>query len=154
VICALIFGAIAAAMLVLPRIYPLPLVVTRALDGADRYELLSLNPYLSRPDFYNHGMLGRVAITDRATRDHLNAELAAGARRSDGRVMACFNPRHGIRLTDARGVVTDVLICFECRQVQVIRNGKQIAAFTTDASPQAAFDEVLRAASVPLATKD
>jgi hypothetical protein len=152
---ALIAGAIALAALLLRATFGgLPGLAHQALVGAVRYELLSLNPHLSRPDFYNHEILGRVAIVDRATRERLNSALAEGARRSDGTVMACFNPRHGIRLTDARGVVTDVVICFECRQVQVMRDGKQIAAFTTDASPQAAFDEVLRGAGVPLAAGD
>jgi len=141
----------AAALMVWLRWREMPRVVSRALDQANTYELLSLNPYLSRPDYYNHAILGRVAIADRATRERLNSELAAGARLSDGRVMACFNPRHAIRVTGADGVVTDVVICFECRQVQVRRDGKQIGWFPTDASPQAAFDEVLRRAGVRLA---
>ena len=63
--------------------------------------------------------------------------------------MACFSPRHGIRVT-RHGRVTDVVICFECRQVRVYRDGHSVASFLTSASPQPVFDDVLRQANVPL----
>ncbi|HEY2589135.1 MAG TPA: hypothetical protein VGI81_25555 [Tepidisphaeraceae bacterium] len=126
----------------------------RPLDGAERYELFSLEPWMGVPApgagwFCNHAILGRVVITDRAVQDRLNTALRAGAWESDGSVGACFNPRHGIRVTHA-GVNTDYLICFECRQVQVWRDGKLSHTFLTAPTPQPPFDDVLRAAGVPL----
>ena len=62
----------------------------------------------------------------------------------------CFNPRHGIRVTSG-GVTTDLLICFECKEAVVFRDGQRVADWTTGRSPQADFDEALRQAGVPLA---
>jgi hypothetical protein len=128
----------------------MPRAASESLDRADRYELLSLYPYLSENEFYNHRVLGRTTVSDPATRKKLNAGLRAGARESDGSRMACFSPRHGIRVTE-RGRVTDFVICFECRQVRVYRDGVNVASFLTSASPQGVFDDVLRREGVPLA---
>jgi hypothetical protein len=131
----------------------IPHAAWNALNDADRYELLSLNPHLSESDYYGHEILGQTLIQDAAVRERLNNALQAGVRASDGRAYACFNPRHGIRVTHA-GVVTDFLICFECRQVQVWRGDQEIAHFLVSDSPQAVFDDVLKSADVPLAPKD
>ncbi|MDB5298582.1 MAG: hypothetical protein JWO87_245 [Phycisphaerales bacterium] len=135
------------------RWHGMPLVAARALADADQYEVLSLRPYPWKPDFYNHEILGRMTVTDTTIRQRLNAALQSGVRESDGTRMACFNPRHGIRVTRA-GETTDFVICFECRQVQVWRGGKKITFFLTSASPQPVFDEVLQKANVPLAPKE
>lgn len=128
----------------------LPRAVTAALECADAYELLSLNPTLSEDEFYNHRVLGRMNVADPATRATLTQALSDGARESDGSIMACFNPRHGIRATRG-GRVTELVICFECKQVRVYQNGRRVSSFLTSPSPQRVFDEVLRAARVPLA---
>ena len=130
-----------------------PRTAWNALNDADRYELLSLNPHLSKPDYYGHEILGQTLVQAPSVRERLNNTLKAGARSSDGRAYACFNPRHGIRVTHA-DVVTDLLICFECRQVQVWRGGQKIAYFLVSESPQPVFDEVLKSAGVPLAPKE
>lgn len=124
----------------------------RTLTNADKYELLSLEPYQLGRRTDNDGILGRTTIIDPATQARLNYALAAGVRESDGTAAACFNPRHEIRITQ-RGVTTEIIICFECRQVQVQRGGKVIAYFLTSESPQQTFDEVLLKAGVPLASK-
>ncbi|MDB5333036.1 MAG: hypothetical protein JWP03_4187 [Phycisphaerales bacterium] len=148
-----VVGVALATALAWVRWHGMPGVAARALADADRYELLSLRPFPFKPEFYNHEILGRTTVTDAATRQRLNAALQSGVRESDGTAMACFNPRHGIRVTRA-GETTDFLICFECRQVQVWRDGKKIATFLTSASPQSVFDEVLQKAHVPLAAEE
>jgi hypothetical protein len=148
-----VVALIAAAALAYLRWHGMPRVAWKALNDADRYELLSLYPYLSKPDYYNHEILGRTVITDVAVRDRLNHTFQAGVRQSDGTIMACFYPRHGIRVTHA-GVTTDFVICFECRQVQVWRGNQKIASFLVSESPQPAFDDVLKSAGVPLAPKE
>jgi hypothetical protein len=144
---------VAAGMLAYMRWHGMPRVAWNALNDADQYELLSVHPYLSKPDYYNHEILGRTIITDSAVRDRLNRAFQIGVRQSDGTRMACFNPRHGIRVTHA-GVTTDFVICFECRQVQVWRGNQKIAFFLVNDSPQPAFDDVLKSAGVPLAPKE
>ena len=73
--------------------------------------------------------------------------------RNYGRAMSCFTPRHAVRVT-REGVATDFLICFECRQVVVERDGKEISDFVISPSPKAVFDDVLRKAGMPLASNE
>jgi hypothetical protein len=131
----------------------MPWASMRALTEADEYELMSIDPQWSESERHHHRILGSVSIADLTIRQKLNAALQAGARESNGTAMACFNPRHSIRVTHA-GITTEFLICFECRQVQVWRNGKIIASFLTSPSPEPVFDDVLQKANVPLAPKD
>jgi hypothetical protein len=145
--------AFLVAALVCVRGHATPRVAWNALNDGDQYELLSLYPYLSKPDYYGHEILGRTIISDPAARDRLNSALQAGVRQSDGRAMSCFNPRHGIRVTRA-GVTTDFVICFECRQVQVWRGSQMIGFFLISDSPKTVFVEVLKSAGVPLAPKE
>ena len=138
------------------RWHGMPLSAWRALSAAETYELISLEPDMrtatpSGIRYHNHAVLGSTPITDPATRRRLNDALQAGVRASDGTVMACFNPRHGIRVTRG-GVVSEFVICFECRQVQVYR-GEVKLYFLTSNSPEKVFDEVLQSANVPLAAK-
>src|SRR5690606_3076069 len=81
----------------------IPAPAHEALAGADEYELLALDPAdaANPPPDHFHGwrVLGRTSITDAATRKKLNDALRAGARAKDISPMACFDPRHGIRVT-------------------------------------------------------
>jgi hypothetical protein len=138
----------------------LPRVAVDALEEADRYELLSLDPErqsvqpTSSPSDLFHGwrVLGRVVLTDSATRHRLNDALRGGAESILSPPAMCFNPRHGIRVT-RDGRTTDFLICFECEQVQVRVGDQLVADWLTDSSPQPVFDQVLQQAGVPLATR-
>jgi hypothetical protein len=159
-ILLLVLAALAATAWL--RWHGMPRVAMRALTNADQYELLSLQPRASgimgsgdAPMFCGQQLLGRIGVTDPAVRLKLNDALQRGVREiSDpNQVKACFNPRHGIRVTRS-GVTTNFVICFECRQVQVWRGGTEIASFLTSASPQPVFDEVLQRAGVSLAAKE
>jgi len=138
------------------RWHSMPAVAWRALNDADRYELLSIepdrtefDPARSESGFYFHRILGRTVITDPAVRNRLNRALEAGVRQG-ANPAACFNPRHGIRVS-SNGETTDFLICFECSQVAVRRGDRTVANFLTSNAPQVEFDQVLRAAGIPLA---
>ena len=133
-----------------------PAPAMTALQNAEKYELLSLDPNRSTtvpPDnFHGWKVLGRVSVEDAATRKKLNDALRDGARGNDGMAAACFNPRHGIRATPAAGgQPTDLVICFECLSANVYQGGQKTGSFLTTESPQPTFDRVLRAANVPLA---
>lgn len=131
----------------------MPFVAWRALNNSDRYELLSLQPRPSQWDFYGQKILGGTVIVDAATRSRLNQAFQRGVREGDRSPAACFEPHHGIRAT-SKGVTTDFVICFECRQVQVWRGDERIAYFFVADSPRAVFDEVLKAAGVQFAPKE
>lgn len=127
-----------------------PRVATDALEGADRYELLSLDPErqsvqpTSSPSGLFHGrrVLGSVVVTDSATRRRLNDALRGGAKSILSLPAMCFDPRHGIRVT-RNGRTTDFVICFECEQVQVRVGDQLVAGWLTGDSPQPVFDQVL-----------
>lgn len=131
----------------------MPRDVLDVLETAEQFELLSVNPdFEVRDDFHGFAILGTMTIADRGTRDELIRALRAGMRSSDGTVLACFMPRHGIRVT--RGTeVTDFVICFECQGVRVYQPGTQPKHFTVSKSPEQVFDRVLTEQKVPLAPK-
>ena len=81
----------------------------------------------------------------------LVAALKKGVEENDGTVANCFNPRHGIRATH-EGNTVELVICFECLSMQAYLGAERSGALTT-ASPERTFDDVLRAAKVPLAPK-
>ena len=74
--------------------------------------------------------------------------MRAGARENNNAVALCFNPRHGIRVRQGDSVL-DLVICFECLQVEVFEGEQRAASFLTSDSPQSVFDEVLRLSAKP-----
>jgi hypothetical protein len=69
----------------------------------------------------------------------------------DDDVPDCFDPRHAIRVQH-EGKSIYLLICFECEQVYVYVGDEldRDKWFPIKASAQPVFDEVLKAAGVPL----
>jgi hypothetical protein len=126
------------------------------LEKAEQIELWSLSP--ERPKekpadaFHGWKVLGKTTVKDAEARKKLVAAFKKGVEENKGKVADCFNPRHGIRVTHD-GKTADFVICFECYQVQVFVADKEEKGFLIMASPQAAFDHVLKEAKVPLAEK-
>jgi hypothetical protein len=132
----------------------LPERARAALEAPDHFELLSLDPAGPRDghpdDFHGWKVLGRTPVEAAETRAELMAALEQGARENTGTAAGCFNPRHGIRATRG-GQTADLVICFECFQVQVYAGDTRDGGFLTTRSPQPVFDQVLRDAGLPLA---
>lgn len=132
----------------------IPTGVVAVLEDADQFELLSIDPdrpqERPRDDFHGWKVLGRSQIKDAETRKKLLSALKKGVGENDGTAAACFDPRHGIRATH-EGRTVDLVICFECFQVQFYVGEKREGGFLTTGSPQTVFDQVLRDAGVPLA---
>jgi hypothetical protein len=124
-----------------------------ALEKAEHFELLSLDP--KRPEkapadaFHGWSVLGKTTVKDAEVRKKVVAAFEKGVRENSGIAAACFNPRHGIRLTNDKKTL-DLVICFECFQVQAFVADKRAAGFLVTGSPQALFDDVLKDAKVPL----
>ena len=130
----------------------LPYGVARSLGTAETYELISVSPRIGMGDYYGHQTFGRATITDPAVRQRLNAALQAAVRESNGSVAACFNPRHAIRASGG-GHVTELLVCFECKAIEVFSDGKKTDYIPISSSQESVFDAVLQKAGVPLAPK-
>jgi hypothetical protein len=96
-------------------------------------------------------VLGRTTIDEDDTRRRLIAALERGVAKHDGSVARCFWPRHAFSTT-YDGHRYDILVCFQCYQVEVYRDGEKDEAlsFLIGKSPQRVFDRVLKDADVPL----
>jgi hypothetical protein len=137
----------------------IPESVDRLFDKAETFELYSLDPAQkfdkagkvveAKDGFHDWAVLGKTEVKDKAERRRLTGALRLGAEDNFGMAAACFIPRHGIRLKDS-GKTTDLVICFECLQVQVFVDGERKAGFLTTGAPQPAFDAILKAADVKL----
>jgi hypothetical protein len=135
---------------------PIPEAAARALEKADTAELYSLDPDPRREKegggFHGWTVLGKTEVKGQAARKELLGALRRSADANETGPAACFNPRHGLRLT-AGGKAVDLVICFECLQVQVHDGSDKATGFLISAGPQPAFDRVLTAAGVPRAGK-
>ena len=126
-------------------------------EKAETLELYSLNPGadVKEPDpkkgFHGWKILGKTTIKDSKTRKKIVEALYKGLEASDGTAALCFNPRHGLRAT-VDGKTADVVICFECLQMQFVV-GEASKTETTTTSPEKLLNEVLMNAGVPLAGK-
>jgi hypothetical protein len=154
----LLFGVVAAGATIYAyreaRLRTIPTSAWECLRHPQQMVLYSIDPDLADPGtnsnvFHEHRILGQTSVTtatDRATID-------SAVRRSVGswlrRRYNCFNPRHGIRVTD--GTTTyDFLVCFECQSMLLFSGEQQVAATGIRGSPTQ-LNAILSAANVPLA---
>ena len=121
----------------------------RMLADARTFELLSLEPVGEAGEYHGCKILGRTTIVDRVTQQNLVAALERGITEAPRGSMMCFQPHHAIRLTGA-GSTTDFVICFMCLKVEVWTNNELHSRFNTSGSPQPVFNQVIRAASIPI----
>lgn len=128
--------------------------VRAVLEKPDRVELLSIHPdRLEKPPkdgLHGWKVLGKTELKGADVQKKVFAALETGVKENTGKVAGCFNPRHGIRAVQGKKTV-ELVICFECFQVQFYVDGKQGRGFLVTDSPQPAFDQVLKDAKVPLA---
>lgn len=135
----------------------IPGQVRTALEKANEFELLSLDPEVPDPDHPKdedrRKSFGGTLVTNASTRAKILAALDAGASSDKASPAFCFEPRHAIRVQHA-GKNYLIIICFECNRAKVyIDDMPAETGFDTTNSPEPVFDEVLRAAGVPLAKK-
>ncbi|MFK7779213.1 MAG: hypothetical protein QM501_13995 [Gimesia sp.] len=133
----------------------LPSQASEALHNATTFELFSLEPSEGEKEsnssnFHGWNILGSHKITDLAVRNRILEALEAGIAENDGRVAACFAPRHGIRVK-YKGEQHDFVICFQCYSGKWYTDNKRNEGITLTSSPQPIFDRTLKDASVPLA---
>lgn len=132
---------------------------TPAILDADTLTLYSLNgnihpgtkehPGNSAETFHDWVVLGKTDVDHLDDQKKLRKALESGIENNRGTVAGCFIPRHGIRAIKGT-VITDYVICFECMQIQVHKEGK-ISSVLTTAQPQPVFDAYLKKKNVPLA---
>lgn len=120
-----------------------------ALQAAEQVIVFSLDPARDTHIdnrcqghcYWNWTVLGHgVLETDRGRATVID-ELSAWLESDSTTTAACFNPRHGVRV-HAAGEVYDFVVCFECLDTWVYRDGKRIGTVHADRSP-AAWDRLL-----------
>ena len=132
----------------------IPATAATILEQADHFELLSLDP---RPqwepaegDFHRYKVLGTAVIEDAETRKKIVSAFKRAVAENQNYVAACFNPRHGIRVT-RKGKQVDFVICFGCAQVEVF--GEVSVRILIGNSARALFDSVLQSSGIPRADR-
>lgn len=104
----------------------LPTAVERVLIDASQLELMTLDPTplsmtgATPPEsdqLHGYAITGRARLTDAQPKTELVDLILRGIRESDGRVAACFNPRHAVRAVNG-GKTVELVICFECLSLQ------------------------------------
>ena len=97
---------------------------------------------LPENEFHGFPILGQTKgpVTDNLKT--VISTLDEAGRHWGGAIAACFNPRHGIRVT-TDGVVYDMVICYECMSAEIYRGNDRIGAiyFATDprSAPRPAY---------------
>jgi len=151
-LAVLLFGLLASTSHAAPS--RIPSDIREILENADNFELLSIDPDIRGSTrnnlFHKWNVLGRIMVRDRSARIKLVTAFRRGVEENPGYAAACFNPRHGIRASYA-GKSVDLVICFECAQVEAYSDGRERSGFLITASPEPEFDAILRSANVPLA---
>jgi hypothetical protein len=134
----------------------IPSAAREALEAPEKVELLSLDPDRRHRQkgggFHAWKVLGRTEVKDKGQQKELTKAFITCVEESDGLGAACFDPRHGIRVT-RKGQVVDLVICFECLQADCYSGDKQENSLFITRSAENVFDQVLRKAGVPLAEK-
>lgn len=129
----------------------LPTQVAQALAHIDRAELISLEPSAAptAPGDRLEGnlVLGTAKLSANDARA-AGATITSAVASFDGMIAACFDPRHALRFQSA-GHSYLILICFECRSLQVFENGRQIGGAALTGSP-AGLNKMLAEAKVPI----
>lgn len=107
------------------------------LVGSERVELLALDPYSYDPEastedtrhFHGWTVFGRTDAESAGARDRIVGLVHRCVRIPPMGVAMCFSPRHGLSITKD-GHVTDLVICFECRQMEVYVDGERAMGYS------------------------
>lgn len=131
-----------------PR-FDIPEAQAKIFQEADTWTLVATDPRAPNVDeipeenFHGYRILGQVDVSDVDLRAELVRELNAGIRANDGRVAACFDPRHALRATTDEGTA-ELLICFACLQIYVYDGpeGERTKSVLTSETPKHAFTRI------------
>ncbi len=107
----------------------------KLLRSADTLLVFSLEPVAGPSDpkgFHGWPVLGQIGV-DKKDREEFVEAVIAGAASKDAERALCFDPRHGIRAVSKDGTV-DLVICFECSQVEVFYSGGRSDYFIPNSS--------------------
>lgn len=125
----------------------LPADAAEALRSGSGVVIYSLEPYepeggegTGSERLHGFQVLGRAAL-DPADARAAVAEFETAIAGWDGAVAMCFDPRHALRI-ESGGHTFDFLLCYDCNELAVYRDGAQVASIGITGSPRA-LDEMM-----------
>ena len=140
------------------RLRSIPEAALRCLRAPQHMTLYSINPdrwaqsqHLNTTLFHKFRVLGETSITAPDSQLVVADTIQQAVTHSFGTEYKCFDPRHGVRVSDTSGTY-DFLMCFECAQIEIYSGDQHIAHLTISGSTTS-LNEILRSAKVPLATQ-
>jgi hypothetical protein len=146
------------ALLFVPiRVNRLPEELGKALDAPASVILYSIQPSTwPHGSFYHFSVLGHVELhgdqASQAIKEFRNSavNMMAGVW-SDERIDNCvISPRHALRVV-SEGHTYDFLLCYECHQLEVFRDGKEVTFIAGTTGEPQVLNGLLTAAKIPLA---
>jgi hypothetical protein len=100
------------------------------------------------PKFHGYRILGQTSLTSPDARETVVSTILKAVREWDGGIGGCFQPRHGISVTDTSGT-HDFVICFSCKQIYIYSPHTPVQEIYLQGSPQS-LNAILTAANVAL----
>ena len=94
----------------------------------------------------NYLVLGKVEVRDTAKRESIMGAIKQ-ALREPAEPAKCFDPRHGLKIVDEKGV-TEMVICFECFQFTSTGAHRSEKWETISATPQELLNSILKEAGI------
>ena len=137
-----------------------PALETEILRQAPAASLFAVNPDWPRGDaertdparFHGHEILGRAVISEPKKLLSVLDLVARACCENDDTVAACFSPRHGVRVDDGESVV-DLLVCFECLQIKVFRDGAVVGGGCIGSTLEPEVSTLYRSVGLPIASR-
>jgi len=129
----------------------LPKEIDEALRTPEKVTLYSLEPVkpgAGDEALYGFKVLGHTDLNNAQAAEAINAFRSAVADWG-GAVAMCFNARHALRVR-ANKHTYDLLLCYECQQLDIFRDGKSIAWLGASGSPKV-LNGLLTAGGIALA---
>jgi len=134
----------------------LPDIAVQALAAPDSVVLYSLEPWTENPDadrnwkgakFHGYNCLGQITLTGLDEQTAI-AEFKKAVPKEVQPMALCFDPRHALRVVSGHHSY-DFLLCYECAQMEVYVDGKQITTLSASGSPDI-LNGLLKKAGIPI----
>ena len=131
----------------------LPGTAREIVENADYFEIISLDPYRThegKDRFHGYVIRGRAELRDPDMRKRLLSALYSSLGHGMPGIL-CFDPRHAIHAV-RNGHSVDLLVCFQCEQVEGFVDDKRTDALVGPGAERA-FETIFQATGLPTAAQ-